>query len=75
MPQQTTQRKTCNVQQARLLLCPDAPPARNHVYCLFRRGDVEGYFLGANRGLRIYADSIQALLQRQRGDAMIADGE
>jgi len=75
MPQQAIQRKTCNVQQARLLLCPDAPPSRNHVYCLFRRGDVEGYFLGAGRGLRIYADSISELLHRQSGDAMIADDE
>jgi hypothetical protein len=69
-----SQRSSCNVEQARSILCSDAPPSRQHVYRLFNRGDLEGYFLGAGRGLRIYVDSIHNLLRRQNGDELLSAG-
>jgi len=65
-------RPSCNVEQARHLLCAEAPPSRQHIYNLFNRGTVEGFFLGNGRGLRIYTDSIEALRIRQSGDTLIA---
>jgi hypothetical protein len=67
------QRPSCNVEQARTMLCSDSPPSRQHIYNLFNRGDVEGFFLGSGRGLRIYIDSIETLIRRQNGDELLAD--
>jgi hypothetical protein len=58
-------RQTCNVQQARSILCAEKPPSRQHVYNLFHRGDVNGYFLGSNRGLRLYVDSVEKYRDRE----------
>jgi hypothetical protein len=66
-------RNTCNVEQAREKLCHDAPPSRQHIYRLFHRGDVEGFFLGSGRGLRLYVDSIDEFKQRQSGEGLLAD--
>lgn len=57
-------RPTCNVEQTRYKLCAEMPPSRQHVYNLFHRGDLEGYFVGAGRGLRIYMDSIERYQRR-----------
>jgi hypothetical protein len=57
-------RPSCNVEQARYKLCPERPPSRQHVYNLFHRGDLEGYFIGAGRGLRIYVDSVEMYRRR-----------
>lgn len=70
---QGDRRPTCNVEQARERLCREHPPSRQHIYRLFHRGDLEGYFLGSGRGLRIYVDSIDGLRRRQSGDELIAD--
>jgi hypothetical protein len=70
-----TRRKTCNVQQARELLSHETPPSRQHVYNLFHRGDIEGYFLGQSRGLRIYADTIERHKRRNTAEALLADPE
>lgn len=66
-------RPTCNVEQARERICPDAPPSRQHIYNLFNRGDLHGYFTGNQRGLRIYIDSIELLLGRQTGESLLGD--
>jgi len=68
---QGDRRPTCNVQQARVLLCHDNPPSRQHVYNLFHRGDLDGYFLGDSRGLRLYIDSIEFYLRKNSGDGLI----
>jgi hypothetical protein len=65
------QRSTCNVEQAREKLCRDKPPSRQHIYNLFNRGDLEGYFVGDGRGLRIFVDSIEAYRLRQTGEALM----
>ncbi len=57
-------RPTCNVEQARQRLCPEKPPSRQHVYNLYHRGDLEGYFVGEGRGLRIYVDSVEKYQRR-----------
>lgn len=57
-------RPTCNVEQARERLCPDQPPSRQHVYNLFNRNELAGYFTGNRRGLRIYLDSIETYLAK-----------
>ena len=57
-------RPTCNVEQARERLCADQPPSRQHVYNLFNRQELEGYFTGNRRGLRIYIDSINIFLEK-----------
>jgi len=67
---QGDRRPTCNVQQARELLCHDNPPSRNHVYNLFHRGDIDGFFIGNSRGLRIYVDSIEKYLRKNSWDGM-----
>lgn len=66
------QRPTCNVEQARERLCPDDPPSRQHIYNLFNRGDLDGYFTGNRRGLRIYVDSIESHLEKNTGEALLA---
>lgn len=63
-------RPTCNVEQARYKLCQENPPSRQHVYNLFHREDLEGYFVGAGRGLRIYVDSIE---KYRRRDLLVAN--
>lgn len=57
-------RPTCNVEQARHKLCQEKPPSRQHVYNLYHRGDLDGYFIGEGRGLRIYIDSIEKYCRR-----------
>ena len=66
-----TRRPTCNVQQARERLCADDPPSRQHVYRLFHRGDIDGYFLGKGRGLRIYVDSIDLHKRKNSADGLL----
>lgn len=73
--QRTGNRPSCNVEQTRGKLSSDNPPSRQHVYRLFHRGDLEGYFLGAGRGLRIYIDSIEDFLSKNSGEAMLAAEE
>ena len=68
---QGDRRPTCNVEQARVRLCPDLPPSRQHVYRLFHRGDLDGYFLGSGRGLRIYVDSIELFKRKNSGDGLL----
>lgn len=70
----SSQRPSCNVEQARSFLSSDAPPSRQHIYRLFNRGDLEGYFIGSGRGLRIYIDSMENMLRRQSGEALLAVG-
>ena len=69
---QGDRRPTCNVQQARALLCHDNPPSRQHIYRLFHRGDIDGYFLGNGRGLRVYVDSIDQLKRKNSADGLLA---
>jgi hypothetical protein len=38
---------------------------KRHVYNLFDRGDLQGFFMGAGKGLRIYIDSVDAYKQRK----------
>jgi hypothetical protein len=33
--------------------------SKRHVYNLFDRGDLSGFYLGNGRGLRIYVDSVK----------------
>jgi hypothetical protein len=40
--------------------------SKRHVYNLFDRGDLEGFFSGSGRGLRIYVDSAQRYKSRDR---------
>lgn len=35
--------------------------SKRHVYNLFDRGELLGFYIGDGRGLRIYVDSVQAL--------------
>ena len=70
---QGDRRPTCNVQQARQHLCGEKPPSRQHVYNLFHRGDISGYFLGTGRGLRIYIDSIEDHKRRQSAEGILAE--
>jgi hypothetical protein len=39
---------------------------------MFNRGDLEGYFTGNRRGLRIYIDSIETHLAKNTGEALLA---
>jgi len=64
-------RPACNVERARELL---GDCSRQHVYNLFNRGAIVGFFIGSNRGLRLYIDSIERYKQQQSGEALIADG-
>lgn len=66
-------RPTCNVEQARTLLCATMPPSRQHIYNLFHRGDLDGYFTGNNRGLRIYVESIEMFRRANSADGLIAE--
>lgn len=68
-------RPTCNVEQARERLCPDDPPSRQHIYNLFNRGDIQGYYMGNKRGLRLYIDSIDSILDKNSADGLLADLE
>ena len=38
--------------------------SKAHVYNLFNRGDIQGFYNGASRGLRIYVESVKKLIQR-----------
>jgi hypothetical protein len=69
---QGDRRPTCNVEQARTHLCEEHPPSRQHIYNLFHRGDLDGFFLGTGRGLRIYVDSIKAFKVKQSRENMDA---
>lgn len=62
---QGDRRPTCNVEQARYHLCPEHPPSRQHIYNLYHRTDIQGYFVGNGRGLRLYIDSIEDYKRRQ----------
>ena len=54
----------------------DNPPSRQHVYNLFHRGDLDGYFLGDSRGLRLYIDSIELYLRKNSWEGLLAaEGE
>lgn len=66
-------RPTCNVEQARERLCPDEPPSRQHIYNLINRQELDGYFMGNRRGLRIYVDSIDKLLEQNTAEAALGD--
>jgi len=56
-------RPTCNFKEAmKELGC-----SKRHVYNLFDREELQGFYIGNRRGLRIYLDSIEGL-KRRKGD-------
>ncbi len=43
--------------------------SKRHVYNLFDRGDLAGYRVGSQRGLRIFVESVNLFLMRQQENA------
>lgn len=67
-------RPTCNVEQAREHL---GGCSRSHVYNLVNKGEsnggLSGYYIGTNRGLRIYLDSIDKFKRRNSVEERLGD--
>lgn len=59
-------RSTCNYEFVMVeLAC-----SKRHVYNLFDRGELKGFFIGDRRGLRIYLDSVEELKRRNTDPSM-----
>ncbi|SCY01617.1 helix-turn-helix transcriptional regulator [Desulfoluna spongiiphila] len=57
--------RTVNVMEAAEMI----PCSRSHVYKLLEVGEIEGYYTGNRRGLRVIEGSVEAFVERRKEEA------